>query len=175
MGENGSITDTAAAFAAGILDRAAEITCFTNPSVASFDRLSGDDAPSYIGWSRGNHGQCIRLTSSSADAADIEVRWPDATCNPFLALTLIIEAGLEGIKMSKTLPVPFDAANADNFARLPHDLETAIRLSKESQFVRSALTAGLADSYISASQREWERFSAYPDKAGYLDKVFKAL
>ena len=67
------------------------------------------------------------------------------------------------------------AANADNFARLPHDLETAIRLSEESQFVRSALTAGLADSYISASQREWERFSAYPDKAGYLDKVFKAL
>lgn len=175
MGENGGITETAAAFAAGVLDRAAEISCFTNSSVASFYRLGGVGAPSYIGWSRGNYGQCVRITSSSANAADIEIRWPDAACNPFLALTLIIEAGLEGVRSGKQLPIPFDPSKADGFAKLPENFGSAVELAGESRFVRMALGSGLADSYISSSKREWEKFLSAKDKEKYLDTVFKSL
>ncbi|WP_288167860.1 glutamine synthetase family protein, partial [Ruminococcus sp. CAG:379] len=85
-------------FMAGILHRSAEMTAFLNPIANSYDRLGSNHAPLYISWSPQNRSQLIRLPAATGDKVQMQLRSPDPMVNPYLAFSLILAAGLEGIR-----------------------------------------------------------------------------
>ncbi|MBP7480690.1 MAG: glutamine synthetase, partial [Spirochaetaceae bacterium] len=96
--ENDSLHPAAANFIAGILYRIKDITAFLNPVEESYNRLGSFEAPGYISWSKQNRSQLIRIPSSYGDNFRFELRSPDPMCNQYIALSLLLKAGLEGIK-----------------------------------------------------------------------------
>ena len=100
-------------FMAGLLRHAAEITAVTNQTVNSYKRLvPGFEAPVHISWARNNRSGLIRVPIAkrgNPSATRIEYRSPDPACNPYLAFSVILAAGLKGIAERYELPVEADA------------------------------------------------------------------
>ena len=122
----------------GILKHIEEITYFLNPADNSYNRLGASKAPEYISWGRENRSTLIRLPSSK-NTQRIEIRSPDPLCNPYLALTLIIHAAIEGIK-DKIEP-PQAIEKNYKLKSLPKSLNEAKKHAMESEFVKSVLGA----------------------------------
>lgn len=145
--EQDSVADEAKSFLAGILNHIREITAVLNPSASSYDRLGHFEAPEYIGWSRGNRSQLIRIPfASDGMRSRIELRSPDPSCNQYAALSLIIAAGIEGIEQKAVLQPEllintFKASEEQlkDLEALPHSLPEALSLMKASEFVKSVL------------------------------------
>ena len=109
-----NLSPIAKQFMAGLLRHAAEITAITNQTVNSYKRLvPGFEAPVHISWARNNRSGLIRVPvpkRGNASATRIEYRSPDPACNPYLAFSVILAAGLKGIAEGYELP-PEAAAN----------------------------------------------------------------
>lgn len=155
-------------FMGGLLKHAREITAVTNPIVNSYKRLiTGYEAPVHIAWSAMNRSPLIRIPAVKGDSTRIEYRSPDSSCNPYLALALILNAGLEGIKNKINPPQSVDK-NIYNLSEetrtqlgiktLPENLKEAINLMKESQMVKEVLGEHIFDKYIEAKTNEWEDY-----------------
>ena len=132
---------------AGILNHIEDITYFLNPSENSYNRLGTSKAPEYVSWGRENRSTLIRLPAGKASQR-IEIRSPDPLCNPYLALTLIIYAAIEGIKNNLEPPQAveenlFDEQLARKYKlkALPKSLNEAKKIALESEFVQSVLGA----------------------------------
>ncbi len=133
-------------FMAGILEHISELTAFLNPSEQSYERLGGLRAPKYITWSAENRSQLIRIPAVKNETRRIELRSPDPTCNPYLAFSLLIYAGLDGIERKLT-PTPAcnlnlftaDAEITDKLDRLPDNLTLAANKARNSEFVKNIL------------------------------------
>ncbi len=96
-------------YMAGILQHARSFTAITNPTVNSYKRLvPGYEAPCYVAWSASNRSPMIRIPASRGLSTRIEVRSPDPSANPYLALAVMLAAGLDGIKNKMSLPSPTD-------------------------------------------------------------------
>ena len=108
-----NLSPVAKAFMAGLLRHAAEITAITNQTVNSYKRLvPGFEAPVHVSWARNNRSGLIRVPipkKASPNATRIEYRSPDPACNPYLAFSLILAAGLRGITEGYELPAEADA------------------------------------------------------------------
>ena len=85
-------------FMAGILRHSRELTAFTNPLPNSYLRFGCDEAPRYVSWSRQNRSQLVRIPQVKGDNCRMELRSPDPACNPYLAIGLVLAAGLDGIR-----------------------------------------------------------------------------
>ena len=84
---------------AGMLRHARAFAAITNPTVNSYKRLvPGYEAPCYVAWSASNRSPMIRIPASRGLSTRIEVRNPDPAANPYLALAVMLKAGLDGIK-----------------------------------------------------------------------------
>ncbi len=83
---------------AGILHHSRELTAFTNPLPNSYLRFGCDEAPRYVSWSRQNRSQLVRIPQVKGDNCRMELRSPDPACNPYLAIGLVLAAGLDGIE-----------------------------------------------------------------------------
>ena len=139
---------------AGILDKAAEMTAFLNPTDNSYERFGRNKAPSYVSWSHQNRSQLVRIPAAEGQFRRAELRSPDPATNPFLAFALMIYAGLYGLEEKLILP---PAANLNlyradeetlaRFARLPADLESACRLAADSSFIRAHIPESVLDSF----------------------------
>ena len=79
---------------AGVLAHSRELTVFTNPLPNSYQRFGCDEAPRYVSWSRQNRSQLVRIPMVKGDNCRMELRSPDPACNPYLAIGLILAAGL---------------------------------------------------------------------------------
>lgn len=132
-------------FIAGVLKRISEITAFLNPIQQSYKRLGAFEAPRYISWSRQNRSQLIRIPAAKGDSVRFELRSPDPTCNQYIALALIIAAGLEGIENKMELAPACDKnlfeTSADEIKNLgieslPLTLENSLKLCVNSDFVK---------------------------------------
>ena len=128
---------------AGILDKAPEMTVFSNPTEESYLRFGGHKAPVYVSWSKENRDQLIRIPESWSYNPRAVLRSPDPTANPYLVYTLLIYAGLHGIKNSLTLPeaAEFDLHSAGpdvlaQYRKLPGDLSSAKAAAASSDFIR---------------------------------------
>lgn len=130
-------------FIAGILRRVNEITLFLNPLDSSYKRLGNGRAPSRADWSRGNSSALVRVPAEIPARRRIELRSPDASCNPYLAIALTLSAGMEGI--SCALEPPPEIAGGS--PALPASRAEAVRAALSSDFARSVLPASVIEAY----------------------------
>lgn len=168
-------------FIAGILQRAAELTVFLNPLTNSYARIGAFEAPKCVAWSHQNRSPLVRIPAATGELSRMELRSPDSAINPYLAFTLLIHAGLDGIEQNLDLPVPcnenlFTASRdiLNQYPNLPDTLQESIRLAERSDFIARILPARIVRTYLDAKQAEWDRYAAAEDKkAAELSMYFE--
>ncbi|QYG94722.1 type I glutamate--ammonia ligase [Iamia sp. SCSIO 61187] len=155
-------------FIAGLLHHAPEITAVTNQLVNSYKRLiPGTEAPAHVSWARNNRSALIRVpvTKSGKDASvRIEFRSPDPACNPYLAFSVILAAGLKGLDEGYDLPeetttnvfelTPAQRA-AEGLRELPQSLADALDVMEGSELVAEALGEHIFGWFIRNKRSEW--------------------
>jgi glutamine synthetase len=175
-------SSTAENFIAGILAKTPEMTLFLNPLANSYERLGKFEAPQYVSWSHQNRSQLVRIPAAVGENVRMELRSPDPSLNPYLAFSLIIAAGLDGIKNNMKLPPAIDAdlftadlSVTQSLERLPDTLEAAITLAENSNFVKSVIGDGLLSKYIGIKKTESSDFAAAKDKAEFYTQRYFGL
>ena len=158
----------AAHFIAGILAHARELTCFCNPIPNSYTRFGSCEAPKYISWSRQNRSQLVRLPSATGQFCRLEMRSPDPAANPYLAIGLILAAGLDGIQKKMTLPAPvnrnlFHKSAAEGLESLPESLREAITVAAQSDFIAGELPVALMNKYFEYQTQLCHAYENAPD------------
>ncbi|MCD7947996.1 MAG: type I glutamate--ammonia ligase [Oscillospiraceae bacterium] len=166
-GERGLSKD-AYSFIAGILAHVKGFTAITNPLVNSYKRLlPGYEAPCYLAWSASNRSALIRIPAARGQSTRVELRSPDPSCNPYLALAVCLAAGLDGIEKNMTPPAEvtenifdMDAAMraAHGIESLPGSLEEALKELKADQLIMDTLGEHVAENYIAGKECEWEEY-----------------
>lgn len=174
--ENGplELSQEAYWFIGGLMKNIRSITALTNPLVNSYKRLiPGYEAPVYIAWSARNRSPLIRVPSARGTATRLELRCPDPSCNPYLALAAILSAGLDGIENRIQPPEPvnrnlYDMSYEDRCAgqigALPASLEEAICEMRQSEFARELLGDHIFNKYIEAKLKECEGYKTQISK-----------
>ena len=158
-------------FIAGLLKHAPEITAVTNQWVNSYKRLvPGYEAPVYLSWARRNRSDLIRVPEyrpGREKATRVEYRSPDPACNPYLAFSVMLAAGLEGIEKGYEAPAPIEEnvyeMSAEERQRrgigtLPASLLEAIMLTEQSELVRKALGDHVFHAFIENKKIEWDQY-----------------
>lgn len=156
-------------FIAGLLKHAPAITAICNPLVNSYKRLlPGYEAPVYMAWSDVNRSALIRKPGSkSPENSRIELRSPDPSCNPYLALSVILEAGLDGIKNELECPDPIQEniyefteakRKEKSIQKLPGSLKEAISALKEDELIRGALGKHVYKKFLEAKEKELAKY-----------------
>jgi glutamine synthetase len=161
-------------FIAGLLHHAREITAITNQTVNSYKRLiAGYEAPVHIGWARNNESALVRLPTpkkGKESSTRLEFRSPDPACNPYLAFSVILAAGLKGVEEGYELPP--EAANniyemtpeeraAEGIGSLPQSLAEAVSVMEDSELVAEALGEHVFDYFIRNKRSEWMDYKAH--------------
>ena len=162
------LSRTAYAFIAGILEHVKGITAITNPLVNSYKRLvSGYEAPCYRVWSANNRSALIRIPLVRGSTTRVELRSPDCTCNPYLALAVCLAAGLDGVERGLTPPpeISEDLYAMDEeerrkrgIDRLPESLHEALEELKQDEFILDVLGPHISKAYIEGKEKEWEEY-----------------
>jgi len=173
-GTQGGLSKVGEAFIAGLLRHAAEMTAVTNQWVNSYKRLVGGfDAPVYMSWARNNQSALVRVPSvkkGKPSSVRVEYRAADAACNPYLALSVILAAGLAGIREGYELPPEISAdvhqmTPAERAAvgakRLPDTLASALDIMEESDLVAEALGEHVFDWFLRNKRAEWGRYQSH--------------
>lgn len=148
-------TDYMSQFMAGVLKHVKEITLFLNSSEKSYDRLGEFKAPKYVTWSCENRSQLIRIpAANSEDEKRIELRSPDPLTNPYIAYSLLIYAGLDGIDNNLKAPDPVNenlfTANKsllESLDKLPQNYNEAYSIAASSEFIKKYIPQRILDSY----------------------------
>ena len=169
--ENGKLglSDDAYHFIAGIMKHARGMSAITNPLVNSYKRLvPGYEAPVYIAWSSKNRSPLIRIPASRGNGTRVELRNPDPTANPYLALALCLAAGLDGIKNKLEVPDSVDCniyemtpgeRRAAGIENMPADLKEAVDCLVADEFLCGVLGEHITTKYVEAKMKEWENYT----------------
>lgn len=158
-------------FIGGLLKHMPAITAVTNPLVNSYKRLVPEYAPVYMAWSSINRNQMIRIpVTRNPRNTRIELRNPDSSCNPYLALALCLAAGMDGIKNKIQPPAAIDEdISAMSHAkrkelgikRVPRTLSDALEVFENDEFVRTILGDYAVDKYVEAKKKEWDDYNRF--------------
>src|SRR5688500_2736810 len=164
----------AKAFMAGLLRHAAEITAITNQTVNSYKRLvPGFEAPVHVSWARNNRSGLVRVPIAkrgNPTATRLEYRSPDPACNPYLAFSLILAAGMKGVAEGYEIPPEADANLFEiddevlaklQIARLPQSLAEALRAMEASELVQEALGEHIFEWFLRNKWLEWEAYKTH--------------
>ncbi|TAA72488.1 type I glutamate--ammonia ligase [Planococcus salinarum] len=175
------LSETAFHFMAGILEHAQGFTAVTNPTVNSYKRLvPGYEAPCYVAWSGQNRSPLIRIPASRGLSTRVEVRSVDPAANPYLAMAVLLGAGLDGIKRKLTPPKPVDrniyAMNkkerqAVGIEDLPGTLYAALQELQADEVMIESLGEHILKNFVEAKEIEWDMFrtSVHPwEREQYL-------
>ena len=161
----------AGSFMAGVLAHSRELAAFTSPLPNSYLRLGCNEAPRFVSWSRQNRSQLVRIPAARGDSCRMELRSPDPACNPYLAIGLILAAGLDGVEQRLTLPAPVDRnlfalqeGEAAGLAPLPAGLEEAVAVAQASPFLHKVLPE---ERYYEEQLRRCAELRAAADPAEY--------
>jgi glutamine synthetase len=155
-------------FLAGLLRHAREITAVTNQWVNSYKRLViGYEAPIYISWARNNRSVVVNVPHhkrGKTESTRVEYRATDPACNPYLAFSVVLAAGLKGIEESYELP-PEITANlyelsreellAEDIGTLPGSLSEALDVMERSELVAETLGEHVFEWFIRNKRAEW--------------------
>jgi glutamine synthetase len=164
-----NLSETAHSYLAGILEHAPAITAVSNPTVNSYKRLvPGYEAPVYVAWSDRNRSALIRKPAARIPAASrIEARFPDPSCNPYLAFAALIHAGLDGIEKGLDAPDPireniyeFDEQKRKEYGidTLPSNLGEAVDALEDDDVIMNALGDHIGDKFVEAKTQEFNEY-----------------
>ncbi|HIU47438.1 MAG TPA: type I glutamate--ammonia ligase [Candidatus Fimadaptatus faecigallinarum] len=158
-------------FIAGLLAHVRGMTAVTNPLVNSYKRLvPGYEAPCYLAWSASNRSALIRIPAARGQATRVELRCPDPSCNPYLALAVCLAAGLDGIEKGMTPPEEiteniFAMNDAERAARgiksLPGSLLEAVEALEADELVCETLGTHVTPQYVEGKKKEWDAYRTH--------------
>lgn len=164
------LSEDASHFIAGIMKHVCEMAAVTNPTVNSYKRLvPGYEAPVYVAWSLQNRSPLIRIPACKGEGTRVELRSPDPSANPYLAIAACLAAGLEGIREKLTPP---ERVNQNIFSmeeqerislgihRLPKTLDEAVKKMKQSKFMHDVFGDHIFEHYIEMKEQEWEEYAS---------------
>jgi glutamine synthetase len=164
------ISDVGLGYIAGLLRHARGFCAVTNPLVNSYKRLvPGYEAPTNVAWSMRNRSPLVRIPDRRGQSTRCEVRMPDPSANPYLALTVQLAAGLEGVEQTLTPPDPvnkniFTMSHRERrryrIDELPRDLHEALDCLEKDKAIRSALGEHVYERFMEAKRSEWLEYSA---------------
>jgi glutamine synthetase len=165
------LSATARSFMAGLLAHARGMIAILAPLVNSYKRLvPGYEAPVFISWARINRSALIRIPQASRgrpEATRLELRCPDPSCNPYLAFSAMLAAGLDGIERNLELARPveenlyhFDDTmiRKQGVRTLPGSLDEALNDFSEDEVIQSALGAHVCEWFLEAKRAEWNEY-----------------
>ena len=175
------LSRVARSFIAGLLRHAREITAVTNQWVNSYKRLVpghepgplGYEAPVFVSWARVNRSDLVRVPAykeGREESRRIEYRAPDPACNPYLAFSVMLAAGLDGVEGEYPLTEPAEddlyrtseeERDRMGIETLPGSLFEAVQITESSEMVERALGGHVFDSFIQNKKIEWDRYRAH--------------
>ena len=155
-------------FIGGLLKHMKGMTLILNPLVNSYKRLiPGYEAPSDIGWSAASCSPLVRVPISRGEETRLELRSPDPSANPYLALAVCLAAGLDGSR-NKIMPpaglkenislLDEETKRQRGIESLPSDLHEAVKELKKDSFVQDTLGEHITRKYIEAKEAEWAQY-----------------
>lgn len=166
-----TLSDTALSFIAGIMDHARALAAITNPTVNSYKRLvPGYEAPVYICWGQINRSALIRIPRNLAGrekGTRIECRFPDPSCNPYLAFAAMLAAGLDGIERKLVPPKAVeervygyeeDKRKLLGIGTLPGALIEASHELEKNPVIRAAMGEHLTTMLVKAQKSDWDGY-----------------
>lgn len=155
-------------FIAGQLKYIKELTGVLNPTVNSYKRLvPGYEAPTYISWAKQNRSALIRIPSKREKSTRCELRNPDVSCNPYLAFSVMLAAGLKGIEDKLEAPDPvekniyalsFEERQHYGIEQLPESLGHALAVMTKSELVRETLGDHIFENLLHVKRQEWDAY-----------------
>jgi len=158
-------------FIAGLLVHAPELTAVTNQWVNSYKRLAGGgEAPAYVCWGHNNRSALVRVPMykpAKGNSTRVEFRSLDSACNPYLALAVLLAAGLKGIEEGYDLPpgaeddvwaLTESERRALGVKRLPESLAQAIEVMESSELIAETLGEHVFDFFLRNKRAEWEDY-----------------
>ena len=162
------LSHTAKNWIAGLLEHASGFVAVTNPIVNSYKRLTpGYEAPTNIAWSASNRSAMIRVPARRGVSTRTELRMPDPSCNPYLALAVILAAGLDGIERN-LVPPPDIRRNIyqmtvrdrrkHKIRELPGTLRDATVTLQRDRVVRDTLGEHIFAKYVEAKSLEFDGY-----------------
>lgn len=164
------LSDYARQFIGGQLKHAKSLAGIVAPSVNSYKRLvPGYEAPVYVGWAQTNRSALIRIPRASGpNGVRAELRCPDPSCNPYLALAVMLASGLEGIEQKIEPIEPLNNINVFELTRrerremgieeLPGSLKEALLEVEKDSLIESVLGTDLYNAYLRGKWREWDDY-----------------
>lgn len=165
------LSKEAYAFIAGLLTHVRAMAAVTNPLVNSYKRLvPGYEAPCYLAWSASNRSALIRIPAARGQATRVELRCPDPSCNPYLALAVCLAAGLDGIEkgltpaeeITENIFAMDEAARAERgIESLPGTLKEAIDIMACDKLICEALGEHIISQYIEGKNKEWDAYRTH--------------
>ncbi len=162
------LSEVALNFIAGLLTHAAGMVAITNPLVNSYKRLTpGYEAPTNIAWSASNRSAMIRVPARRGVGTRAELRMPDPSANPYLALAVMLAAGLDGIERKLTPPPPIQRnifqmgireRRRHKIKELPGTLREALEALEKDELIKGVLGEHIYEHLVKAKRLEWEDY-----------------
>lgn len=162
------LSEEAYYFIGGIMKHMKGMTAITNPLVNSYKRLvPGYEAPVYIAWSAKNRSPLIRIPAARDEGTRIELRSPDSSANPYLALAVCLQAGLDGIRNQIMPPKSVDCnifqmtekeRIESGIEEIPGTLIEAVSEMEKDPFMKEVLGDHVYEKYIAAKKQEWQDY-----------------
>ncbi len=159
------LSKVAFSYIAGILEHASAFVAVTNPTVNSYKRLVPHyEAPTNIAWGLHNRSPLVRIPAKRGRSTRCEVRVPDPSSNPYLALTVMLAAGIDGVKKNLIPPSPVERnifsmtqEEKEKFGikSLPTNLGSAIDNLKKDNVIKEALGEHIFSNFVAAKEMEW--------------------
>jgi glutamine synthetase len=168
--ERYQLSTVGAQFIAGQLAHARGMSAIVAPLVNSYKRLAGGaEAPARVSWARIHRGALLRVPAAAVGRGTrLELRAPDPSCNPYLALAVMLKTGLDGIRAQMPLPEPadetlyeLDAEGAERADPLPATLGEALEELNWDPVVREALGQPIFERFLNAKEQEWQAFGRH--------------
>ncbi len=155
-------------FMGGLMKHMKGITALTNPLINSYKRLiPGYEAPIYIAWSKTNRCPLIRIPVSRPENTRVELRSPDPSANPYLALAVCLAAGLDGIRNQIMPPDSVDTnvfdlsieeKNQLGIETLPCDFSEALDELEKDQYLMDVLGEAVSEKILEAGRKDWAAY-----------------
>jgi glutamine synthetase len=162
------LSRTALHYIGGLLRHARGMCLVTNPLVNSYKRLvPGYEAPVNVAWSMRNRSPMLRIPDRRGLGTRVEHRVPDPAANPYLALAVMLAAGLDGIRNKADWREPvneniwemsFRERRRLRIDDLPHDLNEALDELEKNDVIQGALGEHVVQHFVAAKRQEWREY-----------------